>query len=120
MVQKHALYDDEFRKALGLKYGSGGERSLELLQGILIYCAWYVAILNYFCALTTHALRHPFQLRPKNGQLDHCLRIASDLVHDLHLDEDFLSTSDPMSRKPTDNELDKIRAYLAYLYIGLT
>lgn len=43
MVQKHALYDDEFRKALGLKYGSGGERSLELLQGILIYCAWYVA-----------------------------------------------------------------------------
>lgn len=40
MVQKHALYDDEFRKALGLKYGSGGERSLELLQGLLIYCAW--------------------------------------------------------------------------------
>ncbi|PCG89032.1 Hypothetical protein PENO1_106900 [Penicillium occitanis (nom. inval.)] len=120
MVQKHALYDDEFRKALGLKYGSGGERSLELLQGILIYCAWYVAILNYFYGLTTHALRHPFQLRPKNGQLDHCLRIAGDLVHDLHLDEDFLSTFDPMSQKLTDNELDKIRAYLAYLYIILT
>ncbi|KAJ4208358.1 hypothetical protein NW767_001462 [Fusarium falciforme] len=40
MVQKHALYDDEFRKALGLKYVSGGEKSLELLQGVLIYCAW--------------------------------------------------------------------------------
>lgn len=46
MVQKHALYDDEFRKALGLKYVSGGERSLELLQGLLIYCAWYVWLLN--------------------------------------------------------------------------
>lgn len=42
MVQKHALYDDEFRKALGLKYVSGGEKSLELLQGVLIYCAWQV------------------------------------------------------------------------------
>lgn len=46
MMQKHALYDDEFRKALGLKYVSGGERSLELLQGLLIYCAWYVWVLN--------------------------------------------------------------------------
>lgn len=48
MVQKHGLYDDEFRKALGLKYVSGGERTLELLQGLLIYCAWYVVILKYF------------------------------------------------------------------------
>lgn len=40
MVQNHTLYDDEFRKALGLKYASAGERSLELLQGLLIYCAW--------------------------------------------------------------------------------
>ena len=46
MVQKHALYDDEFRKALGLKYVSGGERSLELLQGLLIYCAWYVLLFS--------------------------------------------------------------------------
>ncbi|KAH8897678.1 hypothetical protein GQ53DRAFT_637773 [Thozetella sp. PMI_491] len=99
-VQKHALYDDEFRKALGLKYASCGERSLELLQGLLIYCAWY-----------------PFQLRPKDGQLAHCLRIASDLVNDLHLDDNVLSISNPMSRGVTGDELDKIRAYLAYLYL---
>lgn len=103
MVQKHALYDDEFRKALGLKYISGGEKSLELLQGLLIYCAWY-----------------PFHLRPKNGQLVHCLRIAADLVHDLHLDEDFLTMPDPLGRKVTDDELDKIRAYLAYQYLVST
>ncbi|OKL57185.1 hypothetical protein UA08_07329 [Talaromyces atroroseus] len=99
MVQKHALYDDEFRKALGLKYVSGGEKSLELLQGLLIYCAWY-----------------PFHLRPKTGQLVHFLRIAADLIHDLHLDEDFLTIPDQV----TDDELDKIRTYLAYLYLVST
>ena len=41
-VQKHSLYDEEFLKVLGLKYVSGGERSLQLLQGLLIYCAWCV------------------------------------------------------------------------------
>ncbi|RMJ12426.1 hypothetical protein CDV36_007912 [Fusarium kuroshium] len=103
MVQKHALYDDEFRKALGLKYVSGGEKSLELLQGVLIYCAWY-----------------PFHLRPKNGQLVQCLRMAADLIHDLDLDQNFLEIPDPLSRKVTDDELDKIRAYLAFLYLVST
>ncbi|KFY78900.1 hypothetical protein V499_02026 [Pseudogymnoascus sp. VKM F-103] len=103
MVQKHALYDDEFRKALGLKYVSGGERSLEMLQGLLIYCAWY-----------------PFHLWPKNGQLVHCLRMAADLVQDLHLDENFLTMRDPWSPKVTGDELEKIRAYLAYVYLVST
>ncbi|WAO90263.1 Hypothetical protein NCS54_00768300 [Fusarium falciforme] len=103
MVQKHALYDDEFRKALGLKYVSGGEKSLELLQGVLIYCAWY-----------------PFHLRPKNGQLVQCLRIAADLIHDLDLDQELLTMPDPLGRQVTGNELDKIRACLTYLYLVST
>lgn len=40
-LQGHSLYDEEFRKVLGLKFVAGGERTLELLQGILIYCAWW-------------------------------------------------------------------------------
>lgn len=32
-LQGHTLYDDEFRKILGLKFVAGGERSVELLQG---------------------------------------------------------------------------------------
>lgn len=40
-VQTHSLYDEEFLKVLGLKYVSGGDSSLELLQALLIYCAWY-------------------------------------------------------------------------------
>lgn len=39
-LQNHNLYDEEFRKILGLKFVAGGERSLELLQGLLIYCSW--------------------------------------------------------------------------------
>lgn len=39
-LQGHSLYDEEFRKVLALKFVAGGERTLELLQGILIYCAW--------------------------------------------------------------------------------
>lgn len=43
-VRGHNLYDEEFRKVFALKVVAGGERSLELLQGILIYCLWYVAL----------------------------------------------------------------------------
>jgi hypothetical protein len=39
-LQGHGLYDEEFRKVLGLKVVSGGEKSIQLLQGMLIYCAW--------------------------------------------------------------------------------
>lgn len=40
MTQTHSLYDHEFRKALALKHVAGGEKSLELLQGLLVYCGW--------------------------------------------------------------------------------
>jgi hypothetical protein len=39
-LQGHSLYDEEFRKILALKFVAGGERSMELLQGLVIYCAW--------------------------------------------------------------------------------
>jgi hypothetical protein len=39
-LQGHSLYDEEFRKVFGLKFVAGGERSLELLQGLLVYCSW--------------------------------------------------------------------------------
>ncbi len=38
--QGHGLYDDEFRKVLGLRFVASSERSLEMLEGLLIYCAW--------------------------------------------------------------------------------
>ncbi|XWW95780.1 hypothetical protein V2A60_003747 [Cordyceps javanica] len=101
-VQKHSLYDDEFRKILGLKYVCGGDGSLELLRGLLIYCAWY-----------------PFHLKPKNSQLARCMRMASDIVHDLNLDENFLS-SQLWGQGVRTDDLDRIRTYLAYVYLVST
>lgn len=46
--------------------------------------------------------------------------MAADLVRDLDLDQDFLMMADPLDRKVTDDELDKIRAYLAYIYLVST
>ena len=39
-LQGHSLYDEEFRKILGLKFVAGGERTAELLQGLVVYLAW--------------------------------------------------------------------------------
>ncbi|RSL43954.1 hypothetical protein CEP53_011451 [Fusarium sp. AF-6] len=98
-LQGHTLYDEEFRKVLGLKFVAGGERSMELLQGILIYCAWY-----------------PFHLRPKNKHAFQYYRMAGDLIHDLDLEEESpeLITTPPGSMTPS--QLDRLRAYLAYYY----
>jgi hypothetical protein len=41
-LQGHSLYDEEFRKILGLKFVAGGERTMELLQGLVVYIAWWV------------------------------------------------------------------------------
>lgn len=118
-VQKHSLYDDEFLRVLGLKYVSGAERSLQLLQGLLIYCAWYVDFWGWVPRISRsqYPSRYPFHLSPRNSQLAHCLRMASDVVHDLCLDENFLASD---TWEVTDEELDKIRAYLAYVYLVST
>ncbi|OAA40115.1 hypothetical protein BBO_06173 [Beauveria brongniartii RCEF 3172] len=99
-LQGHSLYDDEFRRVFALKLVAGGERSVELLQGILIYCLWY-----------------PFHLRPRVRQVFQYTRMAADLVHDLELDVNsghFPSSPSPM----TPERLDSIRAYVAQHYLS--
>ncbi|KAI0012071.1 hypothetical protein F4779DRAFT_124491 [Xylariaceae sp. FL0662B] len=100
-LQGKSLYvsDEEFRKVLGLKFVMGGERSLELVQGLMIYCSWY-----------------PFHLRPKNRQFSQYLRMAADIVHDLELDQeaDLDLASQPPERR--SDKLQSIRAFLACYY----
>lgn len=100
-LQGHNLYDDEFRKVFGLKLVTSGETSLELLQGLLIYCAWY-----------------PFHLRPKNKQIFQYLRMATDLVQGLELDVDLRPDEESPMPDQTDEALDRVRTYLAYCYIA--
>ena len=39
-VGGRSLYDQEFRKVLGVKFVAGQERTVEMLVGLLVYCAW--------------------------------------------------------------------------------
>ncbi|KAK0671207.1 hypothetical protein QBC41DRAFT_354425 [Cercophora samala] len=93
-LQGHSLYDEEFRKILGLKFVAGGERSLELLQGLVVYIAWY-----------------PFHLRPKNKQAWQYLRMAVDIVFDLELNED--PGTDRVDVPPTEARLEEVRTFAA-------
>ncbi|KAI1427452.1 hypothetical protein F5Y12DRAFT_173253 [Xylaria sp. FL1777] len=98
-LQGHSLYDEEFRKVLGLKFVAGGERSLELLQGILIYCAWY-----------------PFHLRPKNKQSFQYLRMAVDIVHDLELERESEFDLSLIAPDQRARKLENIRGLLSCFY----
>ncbi|KAK4659964.1 hypothetical protein QC762_114960 [Podospora pseudocomata] len=98
-LQGHSLYDEEFRKILGLKFVAGGERSLELLQGLVVYIAWY-----------------PFHLRPKNKQAYQYIRMAVDIVFDLELNED--PGTDRVDVPPTKARLEEIRTYAACYYLA--
>ncbi|KAK4232379.1 hypothetical protein QBC38DRAFT_95131 [Podospora fimiseda] len=98
-LQGHSLYDEEFRKILGLKYVAGGERNLDLLQGLVVYIAWY-----------------PFHLRPKNKQALQYIRMAVDIVVDLELDQD--PETDSLDIPPSPSRLDEIRTYIACYYLS--
>ncbi|KAF5017519.1 hypothetical protein F66182_10548 [Fusarium sp. NRRL 66182] len=98
-LQGHTLYDEEFRKVLGLKFVAGGERSMELLQGVLIYCAWY-----------------PFHLRPKNRQAFQYFRMAGDLATDLDLDQEAPELTSLSPGEMRSSQLDRLRTYLSYHY----
>ncbi|KAL0937637.1 zn 2cys6 transcription factor [Colletotrichum truncatum] len=97
-LQGHTLYDEEFRKVLGLKFVAGCERTLELLQGLLIYTAWY-----------------PFHLRPKSKQAFQYVRMASEIIQDLDLTEPFPGVT--AGSVLTPEQMDGIRAYLSCYYM---
>ncbi|TLD22203.1 hypothetical protein PspLS_08194 [Pyricularia sp. CBS 133598] len=95
-----SLYDEEFRKILGLKFVAGGERSVELLVGLLVYSAWY-----------------PVHLRPKNKQSAQYIRMAVDMIQDLELDQpEYLEQH---RDQPHEELLEGIRAYVACCYLVL-
>ncbi|KAK7917118.1 hypothetical protein PG985_010726, partial [Apiospora marii] len=94
------LYDDEFRKVLGLKFVTSGERSLELLQGLLVYNAWY-----------------PFHLRPNDRRTFQYLRMAVDVVHDLGLDDEA-TFADRLESGVGPEDLERFRTFIACFYIA--
>ncbi|KAI5455770.1 hypothetical protein BGZ63DRAFT_397914 [Mariannaea sp. PMI_226] len=96
-------YDAEFTKELAIRYVTNGERTLELLQGILIYCAWY-----------------PFHLRPKSRHVLQYLRMATDIILELELDSSprIADQGLDLSVLSGEQQLSMRRAYLAFFYLA--
>ncbi|UKZ84033.1 hypothetical protein TrVFT333_011849 [Trichoderma virens FT-333] len=103
IIQSNSLYDEEFRKILGLKFVACGERTVEILQGILIYCAWY-----------------PFHLRPRSKQPFRYIRMAAEIIHELELDQETRVDLQYTDARLTSQQLHSIRAYLGYFYLAST
>ncbi|KAK8102785.1 hypothetical protein PG984_015931, partial [Apiospora sp. TS-2023a] len=98
-LQGFNLYDDEFRKVLGLKFVTSGERSLELLQGLLVYNAWY-----------------PFHLRPNDRRNFQYLRMVVDIVHDLGLDDEA-TFANRMESGVGSEDLGRLRTFISCFYL---
>ncbi|KAK8005256.1 hypothetical protein PG990_011293 [Apiospora arundinis] len=98
-LQGFNLYDDEFRKVLGLKFVTSGERSLELLQGLLIYNAWY-----------------PYHLRPNDRRTAQYLRMAVDVISDLGLDDEA-TLADRIESEVGPQDLECMRTLIASFYL---
>ncbi|KAK8073774.1 hypothetical protein PG994_004673 [Apiospora phragmitis] len=98
-LQGFNLYDDEFRKVLGLKFVTSGERSLELLQGILVYNAWY-----------------PYHLRPNDRRTFQYLRMAVDIVHDLGLDDET-TFANQIESGVGPEDLERLRTFISCFYL---
>lgn len=63
--------------------------------------------------------RYPFHLRPKNKQVFHYIRMCSDLITDLELDQDPSMGTDP-NPVVSEQQLDGFRAYLGHCYLVAT
>ncbi|KAF4635325.1 hypothetical protein G7Y89_g2780 [Cudoniella acicularis] len=63
--------DCEFRRVLSMKIIVEGKKSLDFLQGLLVYIAWY-----------------PIQANPKNNQSFVYMNLAISLITDLGLDQE--------------------------------
>lgn len=118
-LQGHSLYDEEFRKVLGLKFVTGGERTLDLLQGILVYCAWSVPCLHCLGGPSLLLSRYPFHLRPKHRQALQYLKMATEITSDLELDQEE-TFADRLEGGLNLEDLACMRAFVSCYYLVTT
>lgn len=76
----------EYRRVLSSKVIVEGRKSLDYLQGLLVYIAWYDSTSSH--RLVTYKCRYPHHVNPKNNQSFMYMNLAISLVADLGLDQD--------------------------------
>jgi len=73
--------DHEFKRVLSEKIICEGRKSLDFLQGLLVYIAWLVRRISPRITLTLS--RYPCHLRPKNRQAFMYINLALSILDDL-------------------------------------
>jgi hypothetical protein len=84
--------DSGFREVLSQRVLVHGEKSLDILQGLLVYLAW-----------------HPFHLRPLSRQVNQFVQMAATMTMDLKLHT---------VPETTERNIEEKRAYLGCFYIA--
>ena len=102
--------DASFRNILSQRVVFNGEKSLDLLQGLLVYLAWSVGFSSFlptlpgcFCSLTL-LTRYHFHLTPRSRQSYQFLQIAIGMTIDLGLDERPCDTRTQMARSQLSHD----------------
>jgi hypothetical protein len=65
----------------------------------------------------TRRRRYPFHLRPKNKQGFQYIRMVTDIVNDLELDQDQDPSDEVPVEKVRDERVEQMRAYLATYHL---
>lgn len=105
-VELHHQLDHEFRKVLSSKVVLDGQRSLDFLQGLLVYIAWFVCfaiLLNSSCFFNLF-LRYPSYLKMGNQQAFMYMNLAISIAVDLGLDQPRQETKSPFALNNTSTE----------------
>jgi hypothetical protein len=84
--------DAGFRDVLSQRVLVRGEKSLDILQGLLVYLAW-----------------HPFHLKPMNRQIHQFVQMATTMIVDLRLH---------VMPEATEPSIEEKRAYLGGFYMA--
>jgi len=122
---RHQL-DHEFRKILSSKLIVEGRKSLDFLQGLLIYLAWLVYLKTIESKSNHVWVRYPIHSGPKNNQIFMYINLAVSLAVDLGLHDDAHNSLNLISVKPDGLIVNGCftqaakRAYLGAYYISAT
>jgi hypothetical protein len=116
--------DHEFKRVLSEKIICEGRRSLDFLQGLLVYVAWLVLRIRGRITLTLG--RYPCHLKPKNQQAFMYINLALSILDDLGIGRrDCITTSLCPDNVEYEGLMDDVgfskpaqRAYLGCYYLS--
>lgn len=88
--------DERFRRVLSERIVLQGDKSLDYVQGLLVYLAWYCRPRLFIMRAVADvgvASRHPIHIRPLNNQMWQYVQILRGMLSDLKFDQKLHETA---------------------------